>query len=65
MIIGSGAGGGMAAWALTKLGVQHSYFEVEGLDHNQKKMIDGRKAIWFNFHIESLKLNQVPLNYLK
>lgn len=51
--------------ALTKLGVQHSYFEVEGLDHNQKKMIDGRKDTWFDFHIESLKLNQVPLHYLK
>lgn len=30
--------------ALMKAGVQHGYFEVEGLDHNQKKMIDGRKA---------------------
>ena len=49
--------------ALTKLGVQHSYFEVEGLDHNQKKMIDGRKATWFDFQIESLKLNGVPLHY--
>jgi len=50
---------------LTKLGVPHSYFEVEGLDHNQRKMIDGRKATWFDFHIESLKLNGVPLNYTK
>lgn len=41
----------------------HSYFEVEELDHNQKKMIEGRKATWFDFHIESLKLNQVPLHY--
>jgi endo-1,4-beta-xylanase len=49
--------------ALTKAGVMHSYFEVEGLDHNQKKMIDGRKATWFDFHIESLKLNQAPLHY--
>ncbi|WP_395738082.1 alpha/beta hydrolase [Prosthecobacter sp.] len=51
--------------ALTQAGVQHSYFEVEGLDHNQKKMIDGRKSTWFDFHIESLKLNQVPLHYLQ
>lgn len=51
--------------ALTAAGVPHNYFEVEGLDHNQKKMIDGRKATWFDFHIESLKLNQVPLHYLK
>jgi 2-dehydro-3-deoxygluconokinase len=38
-------------------------FEVEGLDHNQKKMIDGRKDTWFDFQIESLKLNQVPLHF--
>jgi enterochelin esterase-like enzyme len=30
--------------ALTAAGMPHSYFEVEGLDHNQKKMIDGRKV---------------------
>jgi endo-1,4-beta-xylanase len=51
--------------ALTKAGVPHSYFEVEGLDHNQKEMIDGRKATWFDFHIESLKLNHIDLHYLK
>lgn len=51
--------------ALTAAGMPHSYFEVEGLDHNQKKMIDGRKDTWFDFQIESLKLNQVPLHYLK
>lgn len=51
--------------ALTASGMQHSYFEVEGLDHNQKKMIDGRKATWFDFHIESLKLNHIDLHYLK
>ena len=51
--------------ALTKAGMPHSYFEVEGLDHNQKKMIDGRKATWFDFHIESLKLNHIDLHYLK
>jgi len=49
--------------ALTAAGMPHSYFEVEGLDHNQKKMIDGRKASWFDFHVESLKLNQVPLHF--
>jgi endo-1,4-beta-xylanase len=51
--------------ALTKAGMPHSYFEVEGLDHNQKKMIDGRKASWFDFHIESLRLNHIDLHYLK
>lgn len=51
--------------ALTAADVPHSYFEVEGLDHNQKKMIDGRKDTWFDFHIESLKLNHIDLHYLK
>lgn len=51
--------------ALTAAGMPHNYFEVEGLDHNQKKMIDGRKATWFDFQIESLKLNKIPLHYLK
>jgi endo-1,4-beta-xylanase len=50
---------------LTAAGVSHSYFEVEDLDHNQKKMIDGRKATWFDFQIESLKLNQIPLRYFQ
>ena len=51
--------------ALTKAGMPHSYFEADGLDHNQKKMIDGRKTTWFDFHIESIKLNHIDLHYLK
>lgn len=51
--------------ALTAAGVPHSYFEVEGLGHNQKKMIESRPETWFDFHIESLKRNQIPLHYLK
>jgi hypothetical protein len=27
-------------------------------------MIEGRKATWFDFHVESLKLNGVPLHFL-
>jgi hypothetical protein len=49
---------------LTTAGVAHHYFEVDDLDHNQKRMIDGRKAAWFDFQIESLNLNQSPLHYL-
>jgi endo-1,4-beta-xylanase len=41
--------------ALTDAGVEHSYFEVEGLDHNQKKMIESRRQTWFDFHTESLR----------
>jgi len=51
--------------ALTAAAVPHSYFEVAGLDHNQKKLIDGRKATWFDFHLESLKLGQVGLHYFQ
>ncbi len=51
--------------ALTAAGMPHSYFEVEGLDHNQKTMIDGRRDTWFDFHIESLRLNQIELHYLR
>ncbi len=51
--------------ALTELGAPHDYFEVEGLDHNQKSMINGRKDDWFRFHVDSLKLNGSPLNYIK
>jgi enterochelin esterase-like enzyme len=49
--------------ALTAANIPHEYFEVEGLDHNQKKMIDGRRDTWFDFHIESLKRNNVPLAF--
>lgn len=51
--------------ALTAAGVPHTYFEVEGLNHNQKKMIEGRKGTWFDFHVESLKLNHIALHYQK
>ncbi len=49
--------------ALKNAGVPHSYFEVDGLDHNQKRMIDERRATWFDFHVESLRLNKVSLYY--
>jgi len=49
--------------ALTNANVRHQYFEVDGLDHSQKKMIDGRKATWFNFQIESMKNAGVDLIY--
>jgi len=49
--------------ALTSHGVEHAYFEVEGLDHNQKKMIDGRRDTWFDFHVESLNRNKLSLHY--
>ena len=47
--------------ALQAAGVPHEYFEVEGLGHNQKQMIEGRRATWFDFHLESLRRHGVPL----
>jgi endo-1,4-beta-xylanase len=48
--------------ALTDAGVEHSYFEVEGLDHNQKKMIESRTQTWFAFHVQSLRLAGAELH---
>lgn len=48
--------------ALDAAGVKHEYFEVEGLGHNQKQMIEGRRATWFDFHLESLRRHGVPLH---
>lgn len=50
--------------ALTKAGVAHTYWEVEGLDHNQRKMIEGRRATWFDFHVESLRRAGAELHFL-
>ena len=48
---------------LLKLEVPHLYFEVEGLGHNQKEMIAGRQATWFDFHVDALKKQAVELFY--
>ena len=50
--------------ALTTSGLPQRYLEVEGLGHNQKKMIDGRTATWFDVYVVSLKLNGLPLHFL-
>ncbi|MBI3878329.1 MAG: hypothetical protein HY300_20595, partial [Verrucomicrobia bacterium] len=50
--------------ALTQAGVEHSYFEVEGLDHNQRKMIEGRRDTWFDFHVESLRKAGAELHFV-
>jgi len=41
--------------ALLKHGVDHTYFEIEGLAHNQKQMIATYKLVWFDYHVESLR----------
>lgn len=42
--------------ALLKAGVDHTYFEIEGLAHERTKMINQYRAIWFDYHVESLHL---------
>jgi enterochelin esterase-like enzyme len=39
---------------LTSAKVNHHYFEVADLGHNQRKMIDRLKGTWFHFHVETL-----------
>lgn len=42
--------------ALLKAGVDHTYLEIEGLAHDRAKMINQYRAIWFDYHVESLRL---------
>jgi enterochelin esterase-like enzyme len=42
--------------ALLKAGVDHTYLEIEGLAHERAKMINQYRAIWFDYHVESLRL---------
>jgi endo-1,4-beta-xylanase len=41
--------------ALVKHGIDHTYLEIEGLDHNQRRMIATYKPVWFDYHVESLR----------
>ncbi len=42
--------------ALLKVGIDHTYFEIEGMAHERTKMINQYRPIWFDYHVESLKL---------
>ena len=42
--------------ALLNAGVDHTYLEIEGLAHERPKMINQYRAIWFDYHVESLRL---------
>jgi enterochelin esterase-like enzyme len=42
--------------ALLKAGVDHTYLEIEGLAHDRAKMINQYREIWFDYHVESLRL---------
>jgi len=42
--------------ALLKAGVDHTYMEIENLAHDRAKMINQYRSIWFDYHVESLRL---------
>lgn len=41
--------------ALVKHDVDHTYIEMEGLGHRRTEMIDRRRKIWFDYHVESIR----------
>ena len=41
--------------ALVKWGVDHTYFEVEGLAHERTKLVSLYRAWWFDYHVESFR----------
>jgi hypothetical protein len=42
--------------ALLELGIDHTYIEAESPAHNQDKLIERFRPIWFDYHVESLRL---------
>jgi enterochelin esterase-like enzyme len=42
--------------ALLDAGVDHTYMEIEGLEHKRTEMVSRYQAIWFDYHVESLRL---------
>ena len=42
--------------ALLAAGVDHTYLEIEGLGHAKKPIIERYRDIWFDYHVESLRL---------
>lgn len=41
--------------ALLKHAVDHTYIELEGLGHRRTEMIERRRKVWFDYHVESLR----------
>ncbi|MFK8114770.1 MAG: alpha/beta hydrolase [Rubripirellula sp.] len=40
---------------LLKLGIDHTYIELEGLGHKRNEMMQRMGPIWFAYHVESLR----------
>jgi len=41
--------------ALLAAGVDHTYFEVEGLAHEHDKLVTRYRLVWFDYHAESFR----------
>jgi hypothetical protein len=41
--------------ALLAAGVDHTYWEIEGLAHDRTKMLNLYRPIWFDYHVESFR----------
>ncbi len=41
--------------ALVKAGVDHTYWEMEDLAHEQNKMLERYRPVWFDYHAESFR----------
>ena len=41
--------------ALLDLDIDHTYIELEGLEHQRTKMIETLAPVWFDYHVESLR----------
>ena len=40
---------------LVGLGIDHTYYELEGMKHNRRATIELLSPIWFDYHVESLR----------
>ena len=45
--------------ALVKAGVDHTYWEMEDLAHEQNKMLERYRPVWFDYHAESFRRAEV------
>ena len=43
--------------ALLDAGVDHTYIEMEELEHKQNEMLERYRTIWFDYHVESFRRN--------
>lgn len=44
--------------------IDHTYIELEGLGHRRTEMMQRMKDVWFDYHVESLRLAGTQLSYV-